>query len=117
MNTAQPAAPRERVWQAITDPAELERWFLPPYLGARLTRDAGGTISMKLGDMKADIATLQSLKPPRQATTYGLPDRLIAIIYTLEEERDGTRVTINLSGGESLSGDAAHERLAPSGAA
>jgi uncharacterized protein YndB with AHSA1/START domain len=67
--------------------------------------------------MKADIATLQDMKPPRQVTKYGLPDRLIALTYTLEEEGSGTRVTVKVSGGSSLTEAAARERLAPSGAA
>lgn len=111
------AAPRERVWQAITDPEQLEQWFLPHSLGARLTRDDDGTLSVRLGDMKASVAVLEAIEPPRQVTTLGLPDRLIAITYTLEEENGGTRVRVVMRGGESLSGSAVQERLAPSGAA
>jgi uncharacterized protein YndB with AHSA1/START domain len=111
------AAPRERVWQAITDPEQLEQWFLPPSLGARLTRDDDGTLSVLLGPMKVNVAVLQAIEPPRQVTTIGLPDRLIAITYTLEEENGATRVRVVMQGSESLSGDAIQERLAPSGAA
>jgi uncharacterized protein YndB with AHSA1/START domain len=110
-------APRERVWQAITDPEQLQQWFLPPSLGARMTRDDDGTLSVWLGPMKASVAVLQDVEPPRQATTLGLPDRLIAITYTLEEENGGTRVRVVLRGGESLSGSAVDELLAPSGEA
>ncbi|HET9494300.1 MAG TPA: SRPBCC domain-containing protein [Chloroflexia bacterium] len=111
------AAPRERVWQAITDPEQLQQWFLPPALGASMTRDAGGTLSVGLGPMKANVAVLEAMEPPTQVTMLGLPDRLIAITYTLEEENGGTRVRVVLHGGDSLSGDAARERLAPSGEA
>lgn len=111
------AAPRERVWQAITDPEQLEQWFMPPSLGARLTRDDDGTLSVLLGPMKVNVAVLHVIESPRQVTTLGLPDRLIPITYTLEEENDGTRVRVVICGGESLSGDAVQERLAPSGAA
>jgi uncharacterized protein YndB with AHSA1/START domain len=111
------AAPRERVWQAITDPGQLQQWFLPPALGASLTRDDDGTLSVGLGPMKASVAELQDVEPPRQVTTLGLPDRLIAITYTLEEENGGTRVRVVLRGGGSLSGSAVDERLAPSGEA
>jgi len=111
------AAPRERVWQAITDPEQLEKWFLPPSLGARLTRDDDGTLSVRLGDMKAGVAVLQAIDPPRQVTTLGLPDRLIAITYTLEEENGATHVRVVMRVGDSLSGGAVQERLAPSGAA
>lgn len=111
------SAPHERVWQAITDPKQLEQWFLPPFLGAGLTLDNDGTLSVAFGPMKVNIATLQAVDTPRQATLLGLPDKLITITYTLEQENNGTRVTILMRGAESLSGDAAHERLAPSGAA
>jgi len=37
-------APRERVWQAITDPANLAQRLLPPALGADMKRDANGNL-------------------------------------------------------------------------
>jgi uncharacterized protein YndB with AHSA1/START domain len=111
------AAPRDRVWQAITDPEQLQQWFLPPALGASMTRGDDGTLAVGLGPMKADVAVLEAMEPPRHVSMFGMPDRLIAITYTLEEENDGTRVRVVLRGGESLSGSAAQERVAPSGEA
>jgi uncharacterized protein YndB with AHSA1/START domain len=111
------AAPRLRVWQAITDPAELEQWFLPRALGARLTRTDHGTLSVDLGFMSAEVAELQASDPPRQATILGLPDRLLASIYTLEEENDGTRITVTTRRLSALPEAAAQERRAPSAAA
>jgi uncharacterized protein YndB with AHSA1/START domain len=67
--------------------------------------------------MKVNVAVLQAIEPPRQVTTLGLPDRSIAITYTLEEESGATRVRVVMRGSDSLSGDAVQERLAPSGAA
>ncbi len=29
------AAPRERVWQAVTEPEQLAQWFLPPFYKRR----------------------------------------------------------------------------------
>jgi uncharacterized protein YndB with AHSA1/START domain len=40
------AAPRERVWQAVTDPEQLAQWFLPPTLGAQMKGDDRGKISV-----------------------------------------------------------------------
>jgi uncharacterized protein YndB with AHSA1/START domain len=37
-------APRERVWQAITDPEQIAQWLLPPAMGAQMKRDARGTL-------------------------------------------------------------------------
>jgi uncharacterized protein YndB with AHSA1/START domain len=74
-------------------------------------------LSMGMGEMKIGIAVLQAMEPPRQVTCLGLPDKLIAFTYTLDEEKGGTRVTVTISGLHSLSEAAAQERLAPSGAA
>ncbi|HYN89499.1 MAG TPA: SRPBCC domain-containing protein [Ardenticatenaceae bacterium] len=109
------AAPRERVWQAITDPAELAQWLLPPALGARMKRDEPGTLYVCMGDMEIPIAILEALDPPRRVTSRGLPDRLIVTTYTLEEENGGTRLTVTMAGFESLPADARQDRLAPSG--
>jgi uncharacterized protein YndB with AHSA1/START domain len=110
-------APRERVWQALTEPEHLERWLLPAAMGARLKRDDGGKLSVLMGPMGIDLALLQDLDPPRQGSFLTLPDKQFALAYTLEEENSGTRVTLALTGLESLPEDAARERVAPSGAA
>lgn len=110
-------APRERVWRAITEPAELAQWLLPPALGAGMKRDAQDTIYVSMGGMEIPIATLEELDPPRQMRTRGLPDGVIAITFVLEEESNGTRVAVTMSGFEQLPADARQDRLAPSGAA
>ena len=110
-------APREKVWQAITDPAELAQWLLPPMLGADMKRDADDILFVSMGGMEIPVATLEEIDAPRQVRICGLPDRLIATIYRLEEEKDGTRVTVTMSGFERLPADARQDRLATSGAA
>jgi uncharacterized protein YndB with AHSA1/START domain len=110
-------APRERIWQAITDPAHLAQWLLPPALGAEMTRDPDDTIFVSMGGMEIPVAILEAVDPPRSVRSLGLPDRLIAITYMLEEENDGTRVTITLTGFERLPADAREDRIAPSGTA
>ena len=72
------AAPRERVWQAVTDPEQVAQWLLPPALGAQMKRDDGGKISVCMGGMEIPIAIVESIDPPRRTTIRGLPDRLIA---------------------------------------
>jgi uncharacterized protein YndB with AHSA1/START domain len=111
------AAPRERVWQAITEPEQIEQWFLPREPPARLKRDSSGVISLLMGEMEIGLAVFEALDPPRQLTSRGLPDRLLATRYTLAEENGGVRVTVAMTGFEALPEDARLERLAPSGAA
>ena len=110
-------APRERVWQAITDPADLAQWLLPPALGADMKRDANDTMFVLMGGMELPFAILEAIDPPRHVRSDILPDRVIAITYRLEEENDGTRVTVTMSGFERLPAEARQDRIAPSGAA
>ena len=110
-------APRERVWQALTEPEHLERWLVPGALGAQLKRDDSGKLSILMGGMEIGLAQLEPLDPLYQVSFLNLPDRQFASTYTLEDERGGTRVTLALTGLESLPKDAAQERLGPGGAA
>jgi uncharacterized protein YndB with AHSA1/START domain len=109
-------APRQRVWQAVTDPEQLAQGFLPPALGAQMKRDDSGKLFVCMGPMEIPFAILEEVEPPRRLAGRGFPDKLITTTYTLEEEKGGTRVTVTMSGFESLPEDAAQERLAPSGA-
>ena len=58
-------ASRERVWQAITDPADLAQWLLPPALGAEMKRDANDTIFVSMGGMEIPMAILEEVEQPR----------------------------------------------------
>jgi uncharacterized protein YndB with AHSA1/START domain len=109
------AAPRARVWQAVTDPEQIAQWLLPPMLGAQMSRDDGGTLSVLMGPMAVPVAMLEIVEAPRQAISRSLPEKQLATTYTLAEENDGTRVTVTMSGFEALPRAAAQERLAPSG--
>src|SRR5262249_22152466 len=60
---------------------------------------------------------LESLDAPHRARSFGLPDHLIATTYILDPENGGTRVSVTMSGFESLPADARQDRLAPAGAA
>lgn len=110
-------APRERVWQAITDPEHLAQWLLPPMLGAQMKRDDAGRLFVCMGPMEAAVALQTDMESPRRVTAYGLPDKLVANTFTLEEAKSGTQVTVTMSGFESLPEDGRQDHLAPSGAA
>jgi uncharacterized protein YndB with AHSA1/START domain len=93
-------APRERVWQAVTDPAQVGTWFAP---GTEMSQSDDGIISVYIGEMNLEVAVVEMLDPPRQLTTRSLPDRVVTVTYTLEEEKGGTRITVMESGLELLS--------------
>jgi uncharacterized protein YndB with AHSA1/START domain len=105
-------APRERVWQAVTDPAQVATWFAP---GAVMNQTDDGKISVRVSDMDIEVAVVEIVDPPRQITTRSLPDRLIATTYILEEENGGTRFTVMESGLELLSEDEREMRISQNG--
>jgi uncharacterized protein YndB with AHSA1/START domain len=110
------AAPRERVWQAVTDPAQVVQWFVPNLPGAQMQRDDSGKVIMQIGEMGVDFVTLDIVEPLHRAAYRSLPDRLISVIYALDDENEGTRVTLTMSGFESLLEDPRADRLERSGA-
>jgi uncharacterized protein YndB with AHSA1/START domain len=109
-------APRQRVWQAVTDPQQIPSWFLPVTFPATMKRDAG-TLVITMGEMDVAFATLEDMDSPRKVTSRSLPDRLLAVTYTFEEEKAGTQLTVKMTGFESLAEDARQDRLQVSGAA
>ena len=108
-------APRERVWEAVTNPEQLVQWFVPGLPGAQMTRRDNGTVTIQLGPMEVDVLVLELVNPTQQASIRALPERQLASTYTLNDDNGGTRVTITMSGFESLSEDARRERLNLSG--
>jgi uncharacterized protein YndB with AHSA1/START domain len=110
------AAPRQRIWEAITDPEKIPLWLLPALPGAVVKRDESDRLSVRIGEMEAGFAVFESLDPPRQVTSRSLPDALLATTYTLEDEKGGTRVTVTMTGFESLPEDARDDRVTLSGA-
>jgi uncharacterized protein YndB with AHSA1/START domain len=110
-------APRARVWNAITEPGEIAQWFMPPALGAQMRRGDSGKLVVLLGPMEVDLALMEGIEPQQRVTTRSLPDKTIATTYTLAEENGGTRVTVTMTGFDTLPEDARQERITPSGKA
>jgi uncharacterized protein YndB with AHSA1/START domain len=110
-------APRERVWQAVTEPEQIVKWFLPALPGAAMKRGNSGTLALNMGWMEVDFATLETIDPLRQVISRGLPDMLLTTTYTLADEKGGTQVTVTMTGFESLPEDARRDRLQVSGTA
>jgi uncharacterized protein YndB with AHSA1/START domain len=109
-------APRERVWEAVTNPEQVMRWFVPNLPYGLMKRDDNGKVTIHIGEMGLDFVILEVVDPLRQLTSRTLPDRLITTTYTLDEERDGTRITVTAAGFEKLLAKAGEDRLAQSSA-
>ena len=77
-------APRDRVWRALTDPAELVRWF--PTQGAELDLRPGGALRLTW-EHDADEGIVDEVEPS---------SRLVFRWRPQGSQRPYTRVTITL---------------------
>ena len=99
--------PRQEVWQAITDPAQLEQWYAPgcPWEIPVLQHDA----TVKFHNTEADIqlATIEVVEPLKEFTLRwrldpAHPGITLLNSFRLQEEDGKTRVTVSQAGYELL---------------
>lgn len=99
------AASRERVWRAITDAEQLEKWFSP----GTSWHSTGDTVGSKLfvADPETGaemyVQVIEAFEPPRRLVTRSVPpanEVPHATEWTLEEENGGTRLTLTHTGYE-----------------
>lgn len=98
-------APREKVWQAITDPKQLQQWYSPntPWLLSAL--EIGGKFYTYDAETETETYTevIELLDPPHQLVKHSVakpPATPQVTAWRLDEEKGGTRVTITNSGYE-----------------
>jgi uncharacterized protein YndB with AHSA1/START domain len=106
------AARRERVWSAITDPAQLEVWFAPGSKWEIPALKVGGVV--KFYNTETDIAvhTIQTLDPPHEfSLSWQEEGKPMRTTFKLEEEKNGTRVIIQESGFEQLAPEVRQKRF------
>jgi uncharacterized protein YndB with AHSA1/START domain len=105
-------APRERVWQAITNADTIQQWWgdywdIP-------TLEVGATIKFGTKDDPM-LATIAVLDPPREFVIQWPPQEQYHSIpiltrYVLEEENGGTRINVSETGFEALPDDIRQKR-------
>jgi uncharacterized protein YndB with AHSA1/START domain len=99
--------PRERVWDAITDPAQLEQWYAPGCPWEIPALQPGATIKFHNTDTDIQFAAIEVLEPLREFTLRWQLDPMhpgltLTNTFRLEPENGNTRVTILQAGYESL---------------
>jgi uncharacterized protein YndB with AHSA1/START domain len=109
------AAPVERVWELITKPEHVGRWFGDA--GAEIDLRPGGRWSMTFQDHGTIHGRVEAVEPPHRFTyrwlsTMGVQDEPTPGNSTLTEfrlvaEGDGTRVVVVESGFDALDADPA----------
>lgn len=106
------AASPERVWSAITEPAQLSVWFAPGAKWEIPRLEKGGVV--KFYNTETDIAvhTIEVLNPPNEfSLSWEEEGKPMRTTFKLEEERNGTRVTIKETGFEQLPAEIRQRRV------
>lgn len=112
------AAPIARVWQAITDPRDLDQWYATHFRWEipDLRKGAVVTFHNKQDGTEALRATIDVLNPPHEFSVHWQPDAAYPDLrqithFLLSEEDGGTRFTIRESGYEAVPADQRQEWL------
>ena len=106
----------QRVWQAITDPAQLEQWYAPGCPWEIPALQTGATVKFHNTDTDIQLATIEVLEPLREFTLRWQLDPMhpgltLSNSFRLEPENGRTRVTISQAGYDSLPEDMRQEQL------
>ena len=82
-------APREEVWEALTDPDRLADWFAND---VELDLRPGGGASFRWSNGEERSATLTEVEPERRLAFEW--DDEGEVEFTLDDDLDGTRLTV-----------------------
>ena len=87
-------APPEEVWEALTDPEQLEEWFANE---VEFDVERGGVFRWDDGDVR--YAVVEEVDPPRRFGFRWLDvdEAESEVVFDLEETPGGTRVTVRES--------------------
>jgi uncharacterized protein YndB with AHSA1/START domain len=98
--------PRERVWRAITQPAELSKWFARE---CDFTLEVGSSMTLTWASGPVACGVIEVIEPPQRfafrwhakPTPYTdplTPENSTLVTFTLEEIDSGTQVTVTETG-------------------
>jgi uncharacterized protein YndB with AHSA1/START domain len=109
-------ASRERVWQAITDPEQIEHWFSPGTQWRGSGLEVGGTFSVYNPETDSDMYTqvIAVINPPAHFVTHTVPEPSGLTYVTdwkLQEENGGTRLILTYSGYELEAAETRHMNM------
>jgi len=100
-------APRQRVWQAITGPAQLKQWYAPGCSWEIPALQTGATVKFHNTDTDIQLATIEELEPLHRFTLRweldpAHPGITLLNSFVVDVEGDNTLVTVSQAGYESL---------------
>lgn len=109
-------SPIQRVWQAITDPAQLQEWYAPGCAWEIPALEAGATVKFHNTDTDVQLATIEVVEPRKELTLRwqldpAHPGITLLNSFRLEDTDSNTRVTVSQAGYEFLPDNIREEQL------
>jgi uncharacterized protein YndB with AHSA1/START domain len=107
------AAPREKVWHAITDPKLIQQWFSPTTPWELSALEVGGKLyAVGYESQTCVIEVVDAPRLFRYRWDAQPPDKPLTLVTTfaLEAEKGGTRLTFTETGFASLPNDDGSKR-------
>ena len=106
-------ASRERVWEAITDPAQIGQWFSPGTEWRGTGLEVGGRLSVYNAETDSEMYTqlIDVVEAPSRLVTRQEEPPQHLTIWTLYEEDGGTRLTLTYTGFEKEGDDSRHMNM------
>jgi uncharacterized protein YndB with AHSA1/START domain len=107
------AAPRERVWRAITDPEQIEKWFSPGTKWHGTGLKVGGRFAVHNAETDTDMygQVIEVVNPLNQFVTRSEENPPHVTDWKLVDENGGTRLTLTYSGYELEPEDTRHNNM------
>ncbi len=106
-------APRERVWQALVDPAQVELWFSPGTPWELSAQGVGGRLFVHDTETGGELYTqvIETYDPPDRLILHSEDEPPAVTDYTLIDENGGTRLMLVYSGYGALPDDERQARI------
>lgn len=100
-------ASRERVWEALTDADQIEKWFSPGTAWQFSSLEVGGVLFVydEKTDSQLYAQVLLVVDPPARLVLRTQEPPPFTTTYQLVEENSGTRLQLTYSGYEALPED------------
>ncbi|QPC84195.1 SRPBCC domain-containing protein [Phototrophicus methaneseepsis] len=113
-------APQERVWDAITDPVQIGKWFAPGVTFKTSGEGVGTRLYVEDPETGAELYTqiVEVYTPPHELITRTVaepPEIPYTTTWKLASENGGTRLTLIHAGYEADPADVRKEKMQQNG--
>jgi uncharacterized protein YndB with AHSA1/START domain len=110
------AASRDRVWQAITEPKQLEQWFVPGSPWEMPALEVGAPVKFYFGGTDVQDGVIEVVDALTQFRLRwqpheSHPETTMVTTFSLVDENNGTRITVHEAAYKAVPDELRHEQV------